>query len=102
MAPAAAAAEPHAWEYAMPALLIVHDIDDVDTWLASPKRQETMGPRGWTVRTFVDPVDSSRVALIVEGASLEEFQEILKLDSTADAMKHDGVRADTVRVLEER
>jgi hypothetical protein len=26
----------------------------------------------------------------------------MKSDATADAMKHDGVRADTVRALEER
>jgi len=38
----------------MPVLLIVHDVDDVDHWLKSPKRQELFGPRGFTVRTFVD------------------------------------------------
>jgi hypothetical protein len=86
----------------MPALLVVHDVDDVDHWLTSPKREELMGPRGYTVRTFVDPTDSSRVALVVEGATVEDFQELLKSDATADAMKHDGVRADTVRVLQER
>ena len=55
-----------------------------------------MGPRGFTVRTFVDPTDSSRVGLVVEGATLGDFQELLKSDAAAEAMKHDGVRADTV------
>jgi hypothetical protein len=86
----------------MSALLVLHDVDDVDHWLKSPKRQELMGPRGWTIRTFVDPTDSSRVGLIVDGATLAEFEELVKSDATADAMKHDGVRADTLRVLEER
>jgi hypothetical protein len=86
----------------MPALLIVHDVDDVERWLSSPKRQELMGPRGFTVRTFVDPTDSSRVGLVVEGASLADFDELLKSDATADAMRYDGVRPDTMRVLEER
>ena len=54
----------------MSALLVVHDVDDVDHWLKSPKRQELMGPRGFTVRTFVDPTDSSRTGLIIEGATL--------------------------------
>ena len=45
----------------MPALLVVHDVDDVDHWLKSPKREQLMGPRGFTVRTFVDPTDSNRV-----------------------------------------
>jgi hypothetical protein len=86
----------------MPALLVVHDVDDVDRWLTSPKREELMGPSGYTVRTFVDPHDASHVGLVVEGATIEVFQELLKSDAAADAMKHDGVRADTVRVLEER
>ena len=29
----------------MPALLVVHDVDDVDHWLASPKREELIGSR---------------------------------------------------------
>jgi hypothetical protein len=86
----------------MPALLVVHDVDDVDHWLKSPKREELMGARGFTVRTFVDPTDSSRVGLVVEGATLQEFEELLQSDAAPDAMKYDGVRADTIRVLEER
>jgi hypothetical protein len=86
----------------MPALLVVHDVDDVDHWLRSPKRQELMGPRGFTVRTFVDPNDSNRVGLVVEGASLRDFEELLRAPETPEAMKHDGVRPDTLQVLEER
>jgi hypothetical protein len=86
----------------MSALLVVHDVDDVDHWLKSPKRQELMGPRGFTVRTFVDPSDPTRVGLVVEGASLEDFEALLKSAEAPEAMKYDGVRPDTIRVLEER
>ena len=86
----------------MPALLIVHDVDDVDHWLASPKRGELMGPRGYTVRTFVDPSTPGRTGLIIEGATLADFEELLKSPETADAMRHDGVRPDSLQVLEER
>ena len=86
----------------MPALLVVHDVDDVDHWLTSPKREELIGSRGFTVRTFVDPADPSRVGLVVEGATLQDFEDLLKSDATAEAMKYDGVRPDTMRVLEER
>jgi hypothetical protein len=86
----------------MPALLIVHDVDDVDHWLKSPKRKELMGPSGFTVRTFVDPTDSNRVGLVVEGGTLEDFEALLRSEEASDAMKYDGVRADTIRVLEER
>jgi hypothetical protein len=86
----------------MPALLITHDIDDVDHWLKSPKRQELMGSRGFAVRTFVDPADPSRVGLVVEGATVRDFQELIESDAAAEAMKHDGVHPDTMRMLEER
>ena len=86
----------------MPALLVVHDVDNVEHWLKSPKRQELMGPRGFVVRTFVDPNDSNRVGLVVEGATYEDFQELLRSNEAPEAMKYDGVRADTLQVLEER
>lgn len=86
----------------MPALLVVHDVDDVDHWLTSPKREQLMGSRGYSVRTFVDPSDANRVGLVIEGATLEDFQQLLQSEETPEAMKYDGVRPDTIRVLEER
>ena len=52
----------------MRTVLIVHEVDDVDHWLKSPKRQEFFGPLGITCRTFVDPEKSEPVGLIVEVA----------------------------------
>jgi hypothetical protein len=86
----------------MATILITHEIEDVDRWLASPKRDELLSPLGYTVRTFVDPTDPQRVSLIVEGAGLDAFEQFMKTDAAADAMKHDGVRPDTVRMLLER
>jgi hypothetical protein len=39
----------------MRTVLIVHEVDDVDSWLAPPGRREMFGPLGITARTFVDP-----------------------------------------------
>ena len=50
----------------MTTVMIFHEVDDVDHWLRSPKRQEFFGPLGMTVRTFVDPDKTNRVGLIVE------------------------------------
>jgi hypothetical protein len=87
----------------MPTTLVVHEVEDVDQWLKSPKRQEFLGPRGFTVRTFVDPTDAHRVALILDGPTgAEELQQMLQTQEAADAMKHDGVRPDTILVLVER
>jgi len=85
----------------METLLVFHEVDDVDHWLASPKRDELFGPLGMTVRTFRDPEGSNRVGLIVEVPNLAVWQQAMTTDATAEAMKHDGVRPETVLGLVE-
>jgi hypothetical protein len=85
----------------MPTLMIFHEVDDVDHWLASPRREEFFGPLGFSARTFVDPTKSNRVGLIVEGPGLDALERALKSDGAADAMKFDGVRPETILVLVE-
>jgi hypothetical protein len=85
----------------MATLMILHDVDDVDHWLTSSRRMELFGPLGMTARTFVDREKSNRVGLIVEVPSLEAFQAALGSDAAAEAMKFDGVRPDTIVVLNE-
>jgi hypothetical protein len=80
----------------MPTLLVFHEVDDVDHWLASPKRDEYFGPLGMTARTFRDPEGSNRVGLIVEVPSIEAWQSALQTEEAAEAMKHDGVRSETI------
>jgi hypothetical protein len=80
-------------------LMILHEVDDVDHWLRSPKREEIFGPRGLTVQTFVDPSGTNRVGLVAEIPDMETFQTIMASDAAAEAMKYDGVRPDTIVVL---
>jgi len=80
---------------------VFHEVDDVDHWLASPKREEFFEPLGMTARTFRDPDGSNRVGLIVEVPSLEAWQEALQSEGAAEAMKYDGVRPETVLGLVE-
>jgi len=50
----------------MPTVIAHHNVKDADHWLASPKRGEFLGPLGVTnIRTFVDPQDRTRVALLM-------------------------------------
>ena len=80
----------------MPTLLVFHEVDDVDHWLASPKREEFFGPLGMTARTFRDPEGSNRVGLIVEVPSIEAWQAALQSEEAAETMKFDGVRPETI------
>ena len=80
----------------MATLLVLHEVDDVDHWLASPKRAEFFGPRGIPVRTFRDPDGSNRVGLIADVPDMTAWEEALQTEEAADAMKHDGVRPETI------
>jgi hypothetical protein len=85
----------------MPTLLVFHEVDDIDHWLSSPKREDTFGSSGITARTFRDPDGSNRVGLIVDVPDMAAFEEIMQSQVGADAMKFDGVRPETLLVLTE-
>ena len=83
----------------MPTLLAFHEVDDVDHWLASTKREEFFGPLGITARPFRDPQGSNRVGLIAEVPDVATFEEAMQRPEAAEAMKHDGVRPETLVVM---
>jgi len=83
----------------METLLVFHEVDDVEHWLASPKREEFFGPLGMSAQTFRDPEGSNRVGLVVQVPSMEAFQEAMQAPEAAEAMKYDGVRPETLLVL---
>lgn len=85
----------------MATYLITHEVDDVDHWWSSPKRAEVFEPLGITLRTFRDPAGSNRIGLIAEIPDLEAFEEFLQTETAAEAIRHDGVRMETLLVLAE-
>jgi hypothetical protein len=85
----------------MATLLLFHEVDDVDRWLASPKREEVLGPLGITVRTFRDPQGSNRVGLVADVPDMAAFEEFMQTEAAAEAMQSDGVRPETLLVLTE-
>ena len=85
----------------MTTVMVFHEVDDVDHWLQSPKREEFLAPLGLTVRTFVDPYKTNRVGLIVTVPDLETLRTALATEAAAEAMKFDGVRPETIVMLVE-
>jgi hypothetical protein len=86
----------------MPTVIAHHDVTDTDHWLASPKREEVFGPLGVTnIRTFVDPQDRSRVAVLMDVADMDVIAAAMETDSMAAAMEHDGVLPATLVILVE-
>ena len=85
----------------MATYLAFHEVDDVEHWLSSSKREEIFGPMGITARTFHDPEGSKRVGLALEIPDMAAFQEFMQSEEAAEAMKHDGVHPETLLILNE-
>jgi hypothetical protein len=86
----------------MPTVIGHHDVKDKDHWLASPKREEFFGPLGVTnIRTFVDPQNPTRVAVLMDVADMDVVMAAMKTEAAAEAMAYDGVLADTLVILVE-
>jgi len=84
----------------MPKLIATHEVDDVEHWLASPKREEVFGGVATNIKTFVH--DSSRVALSMDVADMEAFDAVMKSEAGVAAAKYDGVRPGTLVAFMER
>jgi hypothetical protein len=87
----------------MPTIIGHHDITKgKEHWLASPKRKELFGKLGVTnIRTFVDPVHPSHVALIMDVPDLDALKAAMTTQAMADAMAHDGVVPESLVILVE-
>jgi hypothetical protein len=84
----------------MPTIIGHHDVTDTDHWLASPKREEFFGPLGVTnIRTFVDPTNRSRVAVLMDVPDMDALMAAMKTPAAAEAMEHDGVLPETLVIL---
>ncbi|MGZ4145445.1 MAG: hypothetical protein ACXVES_08575 [Actinomycetota bacterium] len=85
----------------MPTVIAHHEVKDVEHWLASPKREEIMGPLGIKVRTFVDPQNPNRVGLLMDVPDMDIVNKMMQSPEAAEAMAYDGVLPETVVFLVE-
>lgn len=85
----------------MPRLIATHEVDDVAHWLASPKREEVLASIASDIRTYVDPTKPHHVGLSLDVADMAAFQTLMESEAGADAMKHDGVRPETLAIFVE-
>jgi hypothetical protein len=85
----------------MPTVLVFHDVDDVNVWKTGAGRSEIFARHGVTVRPFTDPHSSNHVGLALEVPDLAAIPEILADSDLAADMKEDGVRPETMVILQE-
>jgi hypothetical protein len=86
----------------VPTVIAHHDVKDKDHWLASPKREEVLGPLGVTnIRTFVDPQNPTRVAVLMDVADMDVVMGAMQTETMTEAMAYDGVLGETLVFLVE-
>ncbi len=86
----------------MPTVIAHHDVKDTEHWLTSPRREEVFGPLGVTnIRTFTDPQNPSRVAVLMDVADMDAVMAAMQTDAMAQAMVNDGVLPETLVILVE-
>ena len=85
----------------MPTIIGHHKISKgAQHWLTSPKRKELFGPLGITnIRTFVDPTDSTRVAVMMDVPKMDAVTTAMQSQAAAEAMAHDGVVPESLVML---
>ncbi len=84
----------------MPSIVVHHDVEDTEHWLASSVRDEFFGPLGITnVQTYTNPQNPTQVALTMDVPDVDALVAALQSPEAAEAMKSDGVHADTVVLL---
>jgi len=86
----------------MPTVFVYHDVEDRDHWLASPQREELLGPLGVTnIRLFVDPQNPRRVGGLMDVSDLDAVVGAMQTEAAAEAMASDGVVPETLVILVE-
>jgi hypothetical protein len=87
----------------MPTVVAHHKISKgADHWLKSPKREEFFGPLGVSnIRTFVDPTDPTRVAVMMDVADMNAVMAAMQSPGAAEAMAHDGVVPESLVIMVE-
>ena len=86
----------------MPTVFIYHEVKDKDHWLASPKREEVLGPLGVTnIRLFVDPENQTRVGGMMDVPDMDALMAAMQTEAGAEAMAYDGILLETLVVLVE-
>jgi hypothetical protein len=81
-------------------VIATHEVKDVEHWFNSPKRAEFFDLHGMKVTPFRDPEGNSNVtALLIETPDLQTLRSALATEEAAQAEKHDGVHAETIKIF---
>ena len=90
----------------MATVMIFHEVADGAVWSKAWKkgpgsRHEMFGKLGIKCRNFRDPKNPNMTGVLAEIPDMAQFEKLLQTDEGKTAMREDGLKADTLRVLVE-
>lgn len=88
----------------MTTAMIFHEVHDgavwAKAWAQGPgSRHEMFGKIGIKCQTFQDPTNPNLTGVVAEITDMARFQELLQTDEGKQAMREDGVKPETMRML---
>ena len=86
--------------------IIFHDVQDGAVWARAwnkgpGSRHEMFGKIGVKCRNFRDPDNANATGLIAEIPDMQKFKELLQSAEGQKAMREDGLKVETMRMLVE-
>ena len=86
----------------MPSVIGYHSVKDTDHCSRHRSDESKKGRLGTTnIRTFVDPQDRSRVAVLMDVADMDVLMGAMESEEMGQAMEHDGLFPETLVLLVE-
>lgn len=90
----------------MTTAIVFHEVENGDVWAkawrkGAGSRHEMFGKLGITARNFRDPENHNSTGLILEVPDVAQFKAFLATDEGKTAMREDGIKVDTLRLLTE-
>ena len=90
----------------MTTAIIFHEVQDGAAWAKAwqkgkGSRHEMFGKLGIKCRTFRDPNNPNATGVMAEIPNMAKFQDFLRSDEGKAAMREDGLKVETMRVLVE-
>jgi hypothetical protein len=90
----------------MTTAIIFHEVQDGTVWANAWKkgpgsRHEMFGKLGVKCRNFRDPKNPNMTGIMAEIPDMGKLQELLQSDAGTKAMREDGVKVETMRMLVE-
>ncbi len=83
----------------MARVIITAQVEDSAKWEAAFRTQGNLLRSMTSTVTHIATNENNEVALYAEPSDLAKYMEVLESPATAEAMAHDGVKKETVKVF---